>query len=81
MKKMKKNFRALIGFVKFYKNRKVKIKFISDTTNKKICTVKFTRQEFNRILLASKLANQSIREFFIATIKDIAGNDPSQSPH
>jgi len=81
MKKMEKNFRALIGFVKFYKNRKVKIKFISDTTNKKICTVKFTRQEFNIILLASKLANQSIQEFFIATIKDIAGNYPSQSPH
>ena len=78
---MEKNFRALIGFTNFSKNRKVKIKFISDTTNKKICTVKFTRQEFNKILLASKLANQTIQEFFIATIKDIAGNDPPQSPY
>lgn len=53
----------------FTKKHKVKFKTMS---GKKICTLKFTDKEFDKILLACKLNNETIEEFFNNVIRDAA---------
>lgn len=55
---------------KIKNRRKHKVIFRLQSTDKKICTVKFTDREFLRITLAAMSANITLEQFFINTIKD-----------
>ena len=53
----------------FTKKHKVKFK---TTSGKKICTIKFTNEEFDKILLSCKIQNITLEEFFQDVITDAA---------
>lgn len=53
-----------------YKNRKQKVIFRT-TSGKKICTVKFTKEQFSLIQLAAKVTGETVEEFFLSAIKQI----------
>lgn len=69
---MKKNFRDQIRFYinSKFPNKKVKIKFRT-TSGKKICTVKFNKEQFSLIESAAKVTGETIEEFFLSAIKQI----------
>lgn len=52
-------------------NKKQKIVFRT-TSGKKICTVKFTNEQFDLILLATKTQNITLQEFFTDVIRNAA---------
>lgn len=58
----------------FSKNKVV----LKTTNNEKICTLRFTDKEFDKILLACKLNNETIEEFFNNVIRDAAGQGSSR---
>jgi hypothetical protein len=68
--KMKKNFRDQIRFYinSKFPNKKIKIKFVTHA-GKKICNVKLTKKQFNAITLAASLANETVQDFFLNSIK------------
>ena len=57
--------------IKRFFNKKHKVVFRT-TSGKKICTVKFTNDQFNLILLATKTQNITLQEFFTDVIRDAA---------
>jgi hypothetical protein len=67
---MKKNFRDQIRFYinSKFPNKKIKIKFVTHS-GKKICNVKLTKKQFNAITLAASLANETVQDFFLNSIK------------
>lgn len=72
--KLKKNFRAqnpFSTFSKFWKNkRKIKVVFRTKS-GKKICKVRFSKEEFALIERAAQYNNETINEFFDQMLKDI----------
>jgi hypothetical protein len=52
-------------------NKKHKV-VLRTTSGKKICTVKFTNEQFDLILLATKTQNITLQEFFTDVIKAAA---------
>jgi hypothetical protein len=57
--------------IKRFFNKKQKVVFRT-TSGKKICTVKFTNEQFDLILLATKTQNITLQEFFTDVIKAAA---------
>ena len=57
--------------------KKHKVNFTT-TSGQKVCTVTFTQKEFNRILFACKLNNETIEEFFNNVIRDAARPKPTR---
>lgn len=55
---------------KIKNRRKHKVVFRLESTGKKICTVKFTQEEFFKIKLAAKSQDITLEEFFINIVKD-----------
>ena len=68
--KMKKNFRDQIRFYINSKlpNKKVKIKFVT-YSGKKVCNLKLTQKQFDNITAAAALADETVQQFFINSIK------------
>ena len=72
--KLEKNFRAQNPFTTFSKfcNKKRKIKVVFRThSGKKICNVKFSKEEFSLIEKAAEYEKQTINEFFAQMLTDI----------
>ena len=54
----------------FFGNKKVKVKFLT-TSGKKICIVKFPKDEFAMIEMAARSQNQTLEEFFHKLLEDL----------
>lgn len=52
------------------RNKKTKVIFRT-TSGKKICTVKFSKEEFSLIQIAATSSGQTIEEFFLSAIKKV----------
>lgn len=75
---MRKKFRAPFPFSKikrfWKKTKKVKV-ILKTTSGEKICTIRFTTEEFDTILMAAKYQEQTIEQFFKTIIEELATND------
>ncbi len=60
----------ILNIFPFFGNKKVKVKFLT-TSGKKVCTVKFTKDEFAMIEMAATSEGQTIEEFFRKLLEDL----------
>jgi hypothetical protein len=79
---MGKNFISLFSFSKiksFWKQyKKVKV-IVKSTSGEKICTIRFTKQEFDTILTAAGLQGQTVEQFFKTIIEDLIKNEQGKA--
>ena len=79
---MGKNFMTRFPFSKmkcFWKKyKKVKVIFKS-TSGEKICTTRFTKEEFDTILTAAGLQGQTVEQFFKTIIEDLVKNEQGKA--
>jgi len=75
---MGKKFRAPFPFSKikrFWKKRKKVKVILKNTSGKKICTIRFTTEEFDTILTAAELQKQTVEQFFKTIIEELGTNE------
>jgi len=79
---MGKNFISPFPFLKmkcfWEKYKKVKVIFKS-TSGEKICTIRFTKQEFDTILTSAQLQGQAVEQFFKTIIEDLVKNEQGKA--
>jgi hypothetical protein len=75
---MGKKFRGPFSFSeikRFWKKRKKVTVKVKSTSGKKICTIRFTTEEFDTILTASESQKQTVEQFFKTIIEDLVKNE------
>jgi hypothetical protein len=79
---MGQNFISPFPFLKmkcfWEKYKKVKVIFKS-TSGEKICTIRFTKQEFDTILTSAQLQGQAVEQFFKTIIEDLVKNEQGKT--
>jgi hypothetical protein len=60
------------------KYKKVKV-IVKSTSGEKICTIRFTKEEFDTILTAAQLQGQAVEQFFKTIIEDLVKNEQGKA--
>jgi uncharacterized protein (DUF1778 family) len=56
-----------------FRNKKTKIIFLT-TSGKKICNIKFSKEQFNMIEKAAEYNNQTVEQFFHDLLKELTNH-------